>query len=117
MRGQIRRFTLPLVDLAAAGATLDWNQGQLFNNAANNSGNGMFFDARGNLFVGGPNGVAVFNASGASQFYGTGPDSFAISCVQRDQRSSRHHARTASVPSIYQPATSPCRPAAGDLEC
>ena len=72
--GLIRRFALPLVDLAAAGATLDWNQGQLFNNAANNSGNGMVFDARGYLFEGGSNGVAVFNVSGASQLYGTGPD-------------------------------------------
>ncbi len=75
-RGQIRRFTLAQLDLAAAGTPLDWTSGQLFNSADNNSGSGMFFDARGNLFVGGPNGIAVFDQSGASQSYSTGVDSF-----------------------------------------
>ena len=55
---------------------LDWTSGQLFNSADNNSGSGMFFDARGDLFVGGPNGIAVFDQSGASQSYSTGVDSF-----------------------------------------
>lgn len=77
-RGQIRRFTLPLVDLAAADKPLDWTAGQLFNSADNNSGAGMFFDARGNLFVGGPNGATVFNPNGGSQFYSTGASSFPI---------------------------------------
>ncbi len=77
-RGQVRRFTLPLVDLAASGQPLDWTTGQLFNTVDNNSGAGMFFDARGNLFVGGPNGATVFNANGASQFYSTGASSFPI---------------------------------------
>ena len=75
-RGQIRRFSLPLLNAAAAaGQPLDWTSGQLFNTADDNSGQGMFFDARGNLFVGGPDGVAVFGASGASQVYSTGPGS------------------------------------------
>jgi autotransporter-associated beta strand protein len=38
----------------------------------------MFFDARGNLFTGGPNGVAVFDKSGASQVYGTGTSTFPV---------------------------------------
>ncbi len=75
-RGQIRRFTLPQLDLAAGGAPLDWTSGQLFNSADNNSGSGMFFDGRGDLFVGGPNGIAVFDHSGASQSYSTGTNSF-----------------------------------------
>jgi fibronectin-binding autotransporter adhesin len=98
--GQIRRFALPLVDLAAAGATLDWNQGQLFNNAANNSGNGMIFDARGYLFVGGSNGVAVFNTSGASQLYGTGPDTLP-SVAYNATNDQVAITPFASVPSIY----------------
>jgi autotransporter-associated beta strand protein len=77
-RGQIRRFALPLVDFAAAGKPLDWTAGQLFNATDNNSGGGMFFDARGNLFAGGPDGVTVFNASGAGQLYGTGPSTFPV---------------------------------------
>ncbi|HEY2148679.1 MAG TPA: hypothetical protein VGH32_12125, partial [Pirellulales bacterium] len=52
-RGQIRRFSLPLLDLAAAAMPLDWTAGQLINAADNNGGSGMFLDARGNLFVGG----------------------------------------------------------------
>jgi autotransporter-associated beta strand protein len=98
--GQIRRFALPLVDLAAAGASLDWNQGQLINNAANNSGNGMVFDARGYLLVGGSNGVAVFNASGASQLYGTGPDTLP-SVAYNATNDQVAITPFASVPSIY----------------
>jgi autotransporter-associated beta strand protein len=74
-RGQIRRFSLPVIDFAATGKPVDWTAGQLFNAADNNSGGGMFFDARRSLFAGGPDGVTVFNASGAGQFYGTGPSS------------------------------------------
>jgi autotransporter-associated beta strand protein len=74
-RGQIRRFSLPLIDAAADGQPIDWSSGQLFNAADNNSGGGMFFDARGNFFVGGPDGVAVFNKNGASQVYNTGAGS------------------------------------------
>ena len=77
-RGQIRRFSLPLVDFAASGKPLDWAAGQLFNAADNNSGGGMFFDARGNLFAGGPDGVTVFNPNGAGQLYGTGPSTFPV---------------------------------------
>jgi autotransporter-associated beta strand protein len=77
-QGQIRRFTLPSLDLAvSSGLPLDWNQGQLFNSVNNNSGSGMLFDARGNLFVGGPDGVAVIDKNGAGQLYGTGPSSYA----------------------------------------
>ena len=77
-QGQIRRFTLPLLDLAvSSGPPLSWNQGQLFNSVDNNSGSGMLFDARGALFVGGPNGAAVIDKNGAAQFYGTGPSSYA----------------------------------------
>jgi autotransporter-associated beta strand protein len=75
-RGQIRRFTLPQLDYTAAGAPRDWSSGQLFNSTDNNSGSGMFFDARGDLFVGGPNGIAVFDPSGESQSYSTGTGSF-----------------------------------------
>jgi autotransporter-associated beta strand protein len=75
-RGQIRRFTLSQLDFAASGMPLDWASGQLFNSADNNSGSGMLFDARGNLFVGGANGIAVFDSSGASQSYSTGSSSF-----------------------------------------
>ena len=35
----------------------------------------MFFDTRGDLFIGGPDGVAVFNPQGASAAYSTGPGS------------------------------------------
>jgi autotransporter-associated beta strand protein len=77
-RGQIRRFALPLVDFAAAGNALDWTAGELFNATDNNGGSGMFFDARGNLFVGGPNGVTVLNSNGAAQLYGTGPSTFPV---------------------------------------
>src|SRR5207253_240884 len=68
----------PLVDLASEGNTLEWTAGQLFNSADNNSGAGMSFDSRGNLFVGGPDGVSVFNSSGGSQLYATGASSFPI---------------------------------------
>ncbi len=77
-RGQIRRFALPLLDLAAAGTPVDWTAGQLINAADNNGGSGMFLDARGSLFVGGPDGVTMFDATGAAQVYSTGPSTFPI---------------------------------------
>jgi|GEM_PF-1873504 len=70
--GEIRSFAL--ADLAAAlssNSPLDWNSanGALFNSAPNNSGAGMFFDARGYLFTGGPNGVTVFDTLGNAQVF------------------------------------------------
>jgi autotransporter-associated beta strand protein len=77
-RGQIRRFSLPLLDLAATGTLIDWTAGQLMNAADNNAGSGMFFDARRDLFVGGPNGVTVVDPTGAAQLYSTGPSTFPV---------------------------------------
>jgi len=72
-RGQLRSFALAdLANAANSSTPLDWTAGALFNNLDNNSGAGMFFDARGYLFVGGPNGVTVFNPLGESRFYGNG---------------------------------------------
>lgn len=69
-RGQLRRFELTDLENAYNTATpLDWTAGNLFNALNNNSGAGMFFDARGFLFVGGPNGVTVFDIAGNSNFY------------------------------------------------
>ena len=64
--------------LAAAGMPLDWTAGQLINAADNNGGSGMFLDARGKLFVGGPDGVTVFDPTGAAQSYSTGPSTFPV---------------------------------------
>jgi len=69
-RGQIRSFAL--ADLASAYNTampLDWAAGTVFNTLDNNSGAGMFFDSRGFLFVGGPNGVTVFDTNGEARLY------------------------------------------------
>ncbi len=72
-RGVLRSFALSDLQTAAGTATpLDWTAGQVFNGLDNNSGAGMFFDARGYLFVGGPNGLTVFNPSGQFEFYDNG---------------------------------------------
>lgn len=69
-RGQLRSFHLSDLENAYNTATpLDWTAGNLFNALDNNSGAGMFFDARGFLFVGGPNGVTLFDSLGNSNFY------------------------------------------------
>jgi hypothetical protein len=69
-RGQLRSFNLTDLENAYNTATpLDWTAGSLFNALDNNSGNGMFFDARGFLFVGGPNGITLFDGLGNSTFY------------------------------------------------
>ncbi len=75
-QGQIRRFNLSAVDAAFSGSALDWSSGQLVNSADNNSGLGMFFDSRGLLFTGGPDGLTVLDDQGHSWFYSTGPNSF-----------------------------------------
>src|SRR5690606_19489655 len=63
-RGQLRSFALADLEAAYGSATpLDWTSGQLFNDEDNNSGFGMFFDARGFLLAGGPNGVTVFDTA------------------------------------------------------
>ena len=72
-RGEIRSFSL--TDLATAlssSTTLPWTAGTAFNLADNNSGAGMFFDHRGYLFVGGGNGVTVFDALGHAATYDNG---------------------------------------------
>ena len=51
---------------------LDWTSGEIFNSVDNNSGAGMFFDARGLLFVGGPLGVTVFDSNGNFRIYDNG---------------------------------------------
>ncbi len=69
-RGELRSFAV--ADLLAAynsATPLDWTSGQVFNDVDNNSGSGLFFDARGYLFAGGPNGVTVFDTAGNSEFY------------------------------------------------
>jgi hypothetical protein len=72
-RGQLRSFDLADLENAYNTATpLDWNSGAIFNDLDNNSGAGLFFDARGYLFAGGPNGVTVFDANGNSKFYDNG---------------------------------------------
>lgn len=72
-RGDLRSFALADLETALANETpLDWSTGTLFNDLDNNSGAGMFYDARGFLFVGGPGGLTVFDTSGASMFYDNG---------------------------------------------
>jgi hypothetical protein len=72
-RGQIRSFNLAALENAYNTSTpLDWTTGTVFNALDNNSGAGMFFDARGYLFVGGPNGVRVFDGQGHSMLYDNG---------------------------------------------
>ncbi len=75
-QGQIRRFDLADVDAAATGTPLEWSSGSLFNAVSNNSGSGMFFDARGYLFVGGQDGVTVFNKNGVAKSYVVAPYSY-----------------------------------------
>jgi hypothetical protein len=71
--GQLRSFSLSALETAYASDTpLDWTSGTLFNSASNNSGFGLFFDARGFLFAGGPSGVTVFDPSGNSAVYDNG---------------------------------------------
>lgn len=73
LRGQLRRFEQAALENAFATTTpLDWTSGELFNSLDNNSGAGMFFDARGVLFVGGPNGVTVFDQNGNVNAYDNG---------------------------------------------
>ncbi|REK12021.1 MAG: hypothetical protein DWQ37_13465 [Planctomycetota bacterium] len=60
-RGQLRSFALSDIQTAYdTTAPLNWTSGDVFNAADNNSGAGLFFDARGYLFAGGPSGVTVF---------------------------------------------------------
>ncbi len=73
--GEIRRFTTAQLDAPFSitpFVPLNFNDGELINNSPNNSGAGMFVDARGNLFVGGGSGVTVFNSAGVGQIYSTG---------------------------------------------
>jgi hypothetical protein len=72
-RGELRRFSNSSLGTAYSSAIpLDWSSGELFNDLDNNSGAGMFFDARGFLFVGGPSGVTVFDPSGNFRLYENG---------------------------------------------
>lgn len=69
-RGELRSFAISSLDTAYTNTSpIDWTSGQVFNSLDNNSGAGMFFDARGFLFVGGPDGVTVFDTSGNSRLY------------------------------------------------
>jgi hypothetical protein len=69
-RGELRSFAIPALDTAYTNTSpIDWTSGQLFNSVDNNSGAGMFIDARGFLFVGGPDGVTVFDTSGNARLY------------------------------------------------
>jgi len=78
-QGEIKSFALSVLDAAYNGTPLDYNsQGLLFNGPdANNSGSGMFFDARGDLFTAGANGLEVLSPSGQSWLYSTGANNFA----------------------------------------
>lgn len=71
--GHLRAFDLADLQTAFDNATpLDWSAGTLFNDQNNNSGAGMFFDARGFLLVGGGSGVTVFDPEGNSRLYDNG---------------------------------------------
>lgn len=68
--GHLHSFQL--ADLQTAFDTampLDWTDGEVFNAESNNSGFGLFFDSRGFLFAGGPDGVTVFDTLGNSRVY------------------------------------------------
>jgi hypothetical protein len=68
--GEIRSFSLTsLATALSSSTTIPWTTGTVFNAANNNSGAGMFFDHRGYLFVGGDNGVTVFDALGHAATY------------------------------------------------
>ncbi|MEX0978387.1 MAG: hypothetical protein WDZ48_06030, partial [Pirellulales bacterium] len=70
MRGQLHSFLVSDLQTAYdASMPLDWDDGQVFNDEDNNSGFGLFFDARGFLFAGGPSGVTVFDAAGNNRLY------------------------------------------------
>jgi hypothetical protein len=69
-RGELRSFALSDLDTAYDNATqLDWGDGALLNDLDNNSGAGMFIDARGFLFTGGPDGVTMFDTQGNNRLY------------------------------------------------
>ncbi len=69
-QGEIRSFALTQLNTAAANnSPLEWTAGTLFNSLNNNSGAGMFFDQRRFLFVGGGDGVTVFDTIGNSRLY------------------------------------------------
>lgn len=72
-RGELRRFAFADLDNAYNVHTpLGWTSGELFNAFDNNSGAGMFVDARGYLFVGGPDGITVFDQGGNFRLYENG---------------------------------------------
>ena len=71
--GEIREFSLAALANAFNSSTpLAWTAGTLFNASPNNSGAGMFLDARGYLFAGGPDGVTVFNPSSHARLFDNG---------------------------------------------
>jgi hypothetical protein len=70
--GELRMFSQAALTAAYAGTPIPWTSGTVFNTNPNNSGAGMGFDARGFLFVGGPDGVTVFDPAGNSQLYHNG---------------------------------------------
>jgi len=68
--GELRSFSLAALESAYNSTTpLAWTAGTLFNSASNNSAFGLFFDARGFLFAGGPDGVTVFDPAGNGVVY------------------------------------------------
>jgi hypothetical protein len=68
--GHLRAFSLAAVENAYNTSNpLDWTDGALFNSVSNNSAFGLFFDARGYLFAGGPDGITVFDPSGTAVVY------------------------------------------------
>ncbi len=69
-RGELRSFDLTSINNAYNTLTpLQWTSGTVFNALDNNSGAGMFFDPRGYMFVGGPDGVTVFDTSGNARLF------------------------------------------------
>lgn len=72
-RGRLHSFLLSDLETAYNTlAPLDWTQGDVFNTVDNNSAFGLFFDARGFLFAGGPDGVTVFGPGGNAVLYDNG---------------------------------------------
>jgi hypothetical protein len=70
MGGHLHSFLLSDLETAYnASIPLNWTSGNVFNDQDNNSGFGLFFDARGWLFSGGPSGVTVFDAAGNFRLY------------------------------------------------